>query len=140
MFTTVLWLHSLLRWLVLLALIVRGARGVQGWVQGAAYGDLDRRLSLGAMILVDLQLLLGIVLWGISPTIRGALADPGAAMKDGAVRLLFVEHPFTMVLAVIVFHVGYALAKRGTVDAKRHRIGGLLSLAALVLMLARIPW
>lgn len=140
MFTAVLLLHSWLRWLVLAALIARAARGVQGWLQGATYGALDKRLSLGAMILVDLQLLLGLILFGTSPTIQGALADPGAAMKDGAVRLLFVEHPFTMIVGVVLVHVGYALGKRGTVDARRHRNAGLLTLAALLVILARIPW
>jgi hypothetical protein len=140
MFTAVLWLHSWLRWLVLAILIARGARGVQGWLQGADYGPLDKRLSLGAMILVDLQLLLGLILFAVSPTIQGALADPGAAMKNSAVRLLFVEHPFTMIVGVVLVHIGYALAKRGTVDAKRHRNAGLLTLAALLVILARIPW
>jgi hypothetical protein len=140
MFTAVLWLHSWVRWLVLLVLIARGARGVQGWLQGASYGAFDKRLSLGAMILVDVQLLLGLILYVMSPTIQGAFADPGAAMKNSAVRLLFVEHPFTMIVGVVLVHVGYALAKRGTEDARRHRNAGLLTLAALLVMLARIPW
>ena len=140
MFSTILMVHSLLRWLVLVALLGRGLRGVQGWLQGASYGPLDRRVSLAAMILTDLQLALGLLLFAVSPTVQGALADPGAAMKNSAIRLVFVEHPFMMVIGVVLVHVAYALGKRGTDDAKRHRNAGLLTLLALLVILARIPW
>lgn len=133
--------HSLFRWLVLLVLALRGLKGVAGFIGKSPYGDLDRRLSLASVIAVDLQLLLGIVLYVISPKIQQAMADPGAAMKDGDLRMLFVEHPFTMVLGVVFVHVGHALAKRATrPDPNRHRIAGAMTLLGLLFILSRIPW
>lgn len=140
MFGLVLMLHSLTRWLVFLALLVRGGRGVAAWLMGAPWAGIDKGLSLAAMILVDVQLTLGLVTWGTSPTVHAALADPGAAMKNAALRLVFVEHPTAMILGVVLVHVGYTLGKRGTVDANRHRNAGLLTLGALVVILSRIPW
>lgn len=141
MYAVLLMIHSLFRWLVLLLLAVRAGRGVVGFLQSSTYGDIDRKLSLVAVIAVDIQLLLGIVLYAISPIIAQAMADPGAAMKNSTLRLLFVEHPFTMILGVVFVHVGHAIAKRASrPDASRHRIAGALTLFALLLILSRIPW
>jgi hypothetical protein len=140
-YPVVLMIHSYWRWLVLLVLLVRGLKGLVGYLQKSEYGALDKRLSLAAVIAVDVQLLLGIVLFAISPTIRIALADPGAAMKNDVVRLLFVEHPFTMIVGVVLVHVGHALGKRPTrPDPSRHRIAAAMTLLGLGIVLTRIPW
>lgn len=141
MYAIVLMIHSLFRWLVLLLLAVRGLKGVVGYLQKAPYGGSDRGLSIASVIAVDLQLTLGVVLYALSPFVRTALADPGAAMKDSHLRLLFVEHPFTMVLGVVLVHVGHAMAKRAErPDPSRHRIAALMTLLGLLLILSRIPW
>lgn len=135
-----LMVHSLVRWLVLAALAVRAARGIVAWQMRAPWTNVDRLVSLAAMILTDVQLSLGLIVFATSPTIQGALADPGGAMKDGAIRLRFVEHPVMMVVGVILVHVAYAIGKRSGDDARRHRVAGLLTLVALLVILARIPW
>lgn len=140
MYTVVLMVHSWLRWLVLLALVARIGRALVARVQGSPYVDLDRRLSLVTVILADLQLTLGLVLWAVSPTIRQAFADPGAAMRNSALRLLFVEHPITMIAAVVLVHVAHAVGKRATAAQAPHGRVLVFVLLALVLMLSRIPW
>ena len=140
MYPVLLLIHSWLRWLVLLALVARLGRALAARVQGSPYVDLDRRLSLVLMILVDIQLTLGLLLWAVSPTIRQAFADPGAAMKNSAVRLLFVEHPITMIAAVVLVHVAHVIGKRATAERPPHGRVLLFTLLALVLMLSRIPW
>jgi hypothetical protein len=140
-YPVVLLFHSYWRWLVLLVLLVRGLKGVVGFLQKSEYGALDKRLSLASIIVVDVQLLLGILLFAISPTIRIALADPGGAMKNDVVRLLFVEHPFTMIVGIVLVHVGHTLGKRPTrPDPSRHRIAAAMTLLGLGILLTRIPW
>ncbi|MEQ1505661.1 MAG: hypothetical protein ABMB14_25735 [Myxococcota bacterium] len=140
MYGLVLMAHSLLRWLVLVAMTALGVRGVIGWQSAAPHTALDRRLALVTLIVLDLQLTLGLALLAVSPTVHGAFADMGAAMGDAAIRLRVVEHPFTMVLGVALFHVGYALTKRRTDDVSRHRTSVMFTCAALALVLSRIPW
>jgi hypothetical protein len=122
-FPLVLMVLSWLRWLVLLALVVRAGLGGWAWSQGAAWTPLDRRATLIAVILADLQLTLGVLLYAFfSPAVRMAMSDPGGAMKDSHLRWAFVEHPTMMVLALVALHVGSALVKRAASDGARHRI------------------
>lgn len=132
MFTAVLITHSLLRWVLLAALL--------GWVGRAftrgPWTPLDRRLGLVSLIATDTQLLLGLLLWGVfSPTVEHARADVGAAMKDDALRFWLVEHGFGMIVGVVFVHLAWALAKRASDDAtKRRRVAvfGVLALLAFV--------
>ena len=140
MFGVVLQIHSLLRWLLLAALVARIGRAGVGLVQKSAYGDLDRRLSLVLVILTDLQVSLGLVVWATSPTVRQAFADPGAAMKNPALRLLFVEHPITMIVGAVLIHVAHAIGKRAPLDRSPNTKVLVLTMIALILMLSRIPW
>ena len=140
MYSAVLMIHSLVRWLVLVAVAARTGRALIGLGQALPYGDTDRRLSLLAVIVTDLQVTLGLVLYVLSPVIRAAWADPGASMSDGAIRMLMVEHPVTMLAGAALVHVAHAMGKRGTDDRRRHVIASICTLLGLVLILSRIPW
>jgi hypothetical protein len=138
-YAAVLMTHSLVRWLVLVAVTARTVKGMVGLAQGSAFGDLDRRLSLLSVIVTDLQVLFGIVLYAVSPNVRQAFADPGAAMGNGALRLVFVEHPLMAVVAVVLVHVSHAVGKRSGDDRKRHIVATVCGVLALAAILARLP-
>ncbi|MBX2801051.1 MAG: hypothetical protein KTR31_25450 [Myxococcales bacterium] len=140
MYASLLMVHSFLRWLVLLVLAARVLRGAQAWATGADFGGADRGLSLGSIILVDSQLLLGLGLYATSPNVQLALSDMGAAMGESVLRFWAVEHPFTMVLAVVLAHVGHAVSKRRTEQAAKHRWATLGFGLALLFIVAGIPW
>lgn len=141
MYGIVLMIHSLLRWLVLVVLAGRALRGVQASVSGEVFGAIDKRLSLAGIVLVDTQVLLGLVLYFLaSPKVAAGMADMGAAMKDPMLRFWTVEHPTAMVLAVVAAHVGHALGKRASTPAAAHRAGAVGAGLALLLVLAGIPW
>ena len=122
MSAVLLTLHSLLRWAVLLLLVGRAGRSLTGWLQRTPWVGADRTLGLVTLICVDVQLLVGLVLYGMySPAVQAAQADPGAAMADPALRFWFVEHASIMILAVVAAHIGQVMAKRGKTDLLQHR-------------------
>jgi hypothetical protein len=140
-YATVLQSHSLLRWVVLLVLAIAFARGLRGWAANMPYRRSDRVASLASVIVVDTQLLLGLVLhFGLSPVTAAGFADVGAAMKDDTLRFFLVEHPVSMVLAVVAVHVGRRRAKRARTESAVHGIVAVSSLIALVLVSIAIPW
>ncbi len=61
-------------------------------------------------------------------------------MKNALSRLYILEHPLTMITAVVLVTVGYSRAKRLGEDRKRFRSVYLLYGIALLLILVRIPW
>lgn len=140
MYLFVLFLHSLIRWVALLA--IAGAAGVSlaGWLGGKPWTPQDRRLAVIATASLDTQFLLGIVLYlFLSPTTQSAFADMGVAMKDANLRFWAVEHVTTMVLALILGHVGSVMAKRAAAE-RRHRWVAITFGLALLLVIAGIPW
>lgn len=61
-------------------------------------------------------------------------------MKEPLQRLYVLEHPLTMIIAVVLITVGYARAKRLQDDKKRFRSIAIFYSLALILILSRIPW
>ena len=93
------------------------------------------------MIALDLQVLLGLVLYGaLSPFTAQAMQDFGAAMRNPSLRFWAVEHFTLMLLAAIVVHVGRVLARK-TSDTGKKRMRLLVCFAiALLLIFIGIPW
>jgi heme A synthase len=138
MYLTVLFLHSWLRWLALIAgvgaifaVLGKGDAGLKG----------AERWGLIFMITLDIQMLLGLLLYGVlSPYTAAAMKDFGAAMRDPVLRFWAVEHLTMMVSAVVLVHVGRVLARKtADADKKRKRFLICFGLAVLLILLG-IPW
>lgn len=140
MTATVLVVHSLLRWaIVLLALLVL-SRAVHGLRSGRAWTQLDQRAGLGLVISMDLQFVVGLLLYHVSVLTPASLGDLRDAMHDSELRYFAVEHVVGMVLALIAVHIGWARAKRAVDDPSRFRSLAVgIGLCALLLALS-VPW
>ena len=133
--------HNLLRWIAFALVLLAAINYILGWAQKREWNETDRKLGLFATISLDVQLLLGLLLYFVySPLTKSALQDFGAAMGITDLRFYAVEHALFMVLAVILAHVGSALAKKAAEPkAKFMRLAIFFGLA-LLLVLAGIPW
>ncbi len=136
----ILALHNTLRWLILLFAVVALLRALKGLNGGVDYATGARRAVSIFMMSLHLQLLLGIVLFGVSPLARSAMTDMGATMKDAGLRSIVVEHPTLMLLAVIAATLTSVIARRGPDDTVRHRRAAIGVALTLGLLLAGIPW
>ena len=136
MYSIVLLLHSWIRWLAVLAGPLATAAAIRK--DGLARAQ---RLGFIFMIALDLQLLLGLLLYGVlSPFTTRAMSDFGAAMRDPVLRYWAVEHFALMLSAAVLVHVGRVLARKAaSAEQKRKRLLICFGLATL-LMLAGIPW
>jgi hypothetical protein len=141
MYGTVLLLHSLLRWLVLIAGILAAARGFSGWRSRRPWTLPDERAGFWFTMTLDLQFLLGLLLYGVlSPITAGAFQDFGGAMKDSVARFWAVEHAFGMIVAITLAHIGRSRIHKTGNDGKRHKLAAIFFTIALVVILASIPW
>jgi len=138
MYSTVLFLHSWVRWLALVAGV--GATFATLGAGGAALSRAERWGRI-FMIALDVQMLLGLLLYGLlSPYTAAALKDFGAAMREPVLRFWAVEHLTMMLAAVIVAHVGKVLARKATDPAKKRMRLLLCFGVALLLVLLGMPW
>lgn len=140
MYTGLLHLHSALRYIVVLLLIIAIVKAFIGWFGPKPFTEADRKLSLFALISVHLQLLIGLVLYFISPVVQSALADMGAAMSDPQLRFWAVEHITTNIIGIVLITVGYSTAKRASQDKSKFMRVALFYLIGFVLIMSAIPW
>ncbi|HXH06795.1 MAG TPA: hypothetical protein VNI83_09420 [Vicinamibacterales bacterium] len=141
MYAAALLLHSWLRWLVLGAGLLAVGRALGGRAKGRAWGPHDDRAGRLFGLTLDIQMLLGLLLYFVlSPVVSAARADIGAAMRTSALRFWLVEHLVAMTLAVVLVHLGRARVRRALSDRQRFTRAAVYFGLALLLVLASIPW
>ncbi|MBK7390826.1 MAG: cytochrome B [Bacteroidia bacterium] len=140
MYTGLLHTHSLVRWLMLILLIMSVFRAYNGWKSRRTFTPGDKKLVLFTLIFSHVQLLIGFVLYMVSPIVQSALADMGSAMKDKMLRFWAVEHIAVMILSILIITVGNAMAKRATSDGEKFKKIFIYFTIGLVLILISIPW
>jgi hypothetical protein len=133
-------LHNATRWLVLIAGVAAVALALVGLVTRRPWTGASRGASLAYVISLDVQLVLGVLLYALSPIVRGAMGDVGAAMRDSVARFFLVEHLLLMVLAVVAAHVGSVAVRRAATDQAKYARAATLFGISLVLVLLAIPW
>ena len=83
-------LHNLLRWVVVLGGLFAIVTVVRGLLTRAAWGGTERFAGTLFTRALNIQFVLGIILFVVSPLIRGALSNMGAAMGNDTLRFFTV--------------------------------------------------
>jgi hypothetical protein len=137
MYPWLLALHSILRWVVILAGLLAVVRAFRGGTWSAA----DDRAGKWYGMSLDVQMLAGLLLYGIfSPLTYAAFADMGAAMGNATLRFYAIEHIGLMVVALALAHVGKVRIRRAASDAAKFRTAAIFYASSLVLVLLATPW
>jgi len=126
--------HSGLRWVALVLLVVASIVAIGKWLGRSGYTNGNRKLYLFTLIAVHTQLVLGLVLYFISPKVNFGL------LSEKVYRFYTVEHTTGMLIAIILVTVGYSLSKRAVDTTKKQRLIGIFYGIGLILILASIPW
>ena len=141
MYTAALLLHSWVRWVVLIAGILAVARAVAGMSGGKPWTNADDRGTLLFTIALDVQMLIGLILYaGLSPVTRTAFADMAAAMRNPALRFWVAEHFVGMIMALALAHVGRVVIKKRSEADDKHRLAVMFMGVAMVVILLSLPW
>lgn len=134
--TGILHLHSLLRWVVLILMLVAIAKAATSKNSGSFGGT--RKWALFSMISLHLQLVLGLALYFMKNWYQ--MVGQSGFMKDTYVRFFTVEHLLMMLIAIVLATAGYSTAKRMSDPGKANKRILVFFVIALVLILASIPW
>jgi hypothetical protein len=139
-YTTILTIHSWLRWATLILAVAATANALRPH-DGAVSPLPGRWWDTFLMLAVDLQVLFGLVLYfGLSPFTQLAMEDFGAAVRNPAMRFWAVEHALGMFAAVVLVRTGRVLAMNAPSAASARKRRLTCFALATVLMLAAIPW
>ena len=141
MYNYVLTVHSWVRWAVILTALIALVRAIAGVSGRRPWTRADDRAGFWFLLTLDLQVLIGLLLYfALSPITRAALQDLGAAMGSAGLRFWGVEHTFGMLVAVALAHAGRAKSRKATDSSARHRVAAICYGLALVAILVSIPW
>lgn len=133
-------IHSYWAYLVLAILIFAVVNAIIGFTQKKQFTDKDVRIGLFTLIVAHIQLLIGLGWYFMSPWFEMLKTDAASVMKDKAARLLAVEHPIMMILAIVFITIGWSKHKKKTEDVAKFKTFAIFYGIALLLILSKIPW
>jgi hypothetical protein len=128
-------LHSWWAYLALILLFLAVINAVLGYAGKKLFQPKDLRISLFALIFTHIQLVLGLILYIVSPYGLDSLGQ----MKDPAIRLTSMEHPLINIVALALITIGWSKHKKVDNSLKFQKIMIFYGLG-LLLILIRIPW
>lgn len=128
----VLELHAIWRWVLLAAAGVAFAWALIGWIGGRAYGKSDNLAGTVLTVSLDVQFLLGLLLWVWGPINLGMLSR--GAMSNAGARFILIEHPLLILIALVLAHVGRARVRKAATATAKHRIGAIFYGLSLILI------
>lgn len=140
MYSFLLHVHSVGRWIVLLLLLIAIfnslVAGKRPWIR------TDARTGSILVIFADLMFLVGLALWYFGPRGYKYIESMGmkAVMKDSYMRFFAIEHISMMLVAIILIHIGKVQGKKAISDKAKHRRTVIFYLLALIIILISIPW
>ena len=107
-----------------------------GVVSKKLFTDKDLRISLFALILSHMQLLIGLILYFVSPKGSAMLGE----MKDSAMRLTSLEHPLINIIALVLITIGWSKHKKEESNNGKFKKIAIFYTIGFLLILSRIPW
>ncbi|NCD68604.1 cytochrome B [Mucilaginibacter agri] len=128
------YLHSGLRFIVVILLILAILQSLAGWFGRRRYTEGNRKVNLFAMISAHTQLLIGLVLYFLSPFVQfGA-----TTMKDSTTRYWTVEHITMMIVALVIITIGHAKSKRANAPEAKHKAIAIFYILAVIIIVVAI--
>lgn len=129
--------HAFWRWVLLAAAVVVVLKSLVGWLGRQPWTRLDDRLGMAYVIIVDVQVLVGLIIWLFGPMGLRMLTQ---AMDNAGLRFIALEHPILMLISMAFAHIGRSRSRRLTDPVAQHRTSfifytlSLLFLAAIFLL------
>ena len=136
MYETILSVHSILAYAALGLLVLASINAIFGLTSKKLFTDKDLRLSLFTLIICHIQLLVGLILYFVSPLGFEQLGN----MKDAAVRLTSLEHPLINIIALVLITIGWSKHKKEESNNGKFKKIAVFYTLGLILILSRLPW
>lgn len=134
MYNGLLLTHSYLRYIILILLVIVILTSLFALINRKPYTNTDDKVNLFLFICTHIQLLLGLVLFFVSPAVKFS----GEAMKDPTTRYWLVEHNTAMLLAIVLITLARTTSKKMSDSQAKHKRIFIFNLIALVIIVLTI--
>ncbi len=140
MYSVLLLLHSLFRWLVLITLLYTLYRAWTGYRNNKPFTKADNAFRHWTATTAHIQLMIGFTLYLKSPLIKSLFVRFAAGVRHPEMAFFGIAHILLMLIAIVIITIGSAMAKRKTTSREKFlTIIRYYSIALLLIFIA-IPW
>ena len=133
-------IHSYWEYIVLIVLMYTVSNAIIGFVKKKEFTDKDLRIGLFALIVCHIYLLIGLTWYFMSPWFDALMSNASEVMTDKSLRLVAVEHPIAMILAIGLITIGWTKHQKNTTALAKFKIVAIFYGLGLLLILSKIPW
>lgn len=135
-----LFLHSLIRWLVLASLSYSFYRAYVAYTNKKPFTTGLNKLRHWTATIAHIQLVIGIILYSESPTVKAFFAGLGSNGHITEPLFFGIIHIALMLLAIVIITVASAMARRKATNEQKLKIMYVWFGVALLVILIAIPW
>jgi hypothetical protein len=129
-------MHSGWAYLALLLLFIAALTTLMGYFTKKEFLPKDRKIALFALITMHIQLVIGFVIYFVSPLGKDSFGD----LKNAALRLTSLEHPLLNIVAIALITIGWSRHKKASTSEAKFKAISFFYSIGLVLILIRLPW
>jgi hypothetical protein len=104
------------------------------------FQKIDRLTNLTVVSLAHLQLLFGLILYVISPTVAVFISNFPDAIHERVLRFFGMEHPLMMLLSITLISIGAFIMKRSKSDNRKFILAIVFYGLSLVMIVISVPW
>jgi hypothetical protein len=140
MYPTLLALHSLFRWLVVISLCSSLVLAYHGWFSKRQFSRFDNAVRHWSATIAHLQLILGLWLYFISPVVDYFLHNYKHAVHSEELRFFGMEHSLMMLTGIVLITIGSAKAKRRQTAKEKFRTMAIWYTIGFLVILTSVPW
>jgi hypothetical protein len=104
------------------------------------FKTFDLRLSLYALIFNHIQLIIGLILYFLSPKFLWWNNGLKSVIQNPEYRLYLIEHPLANLLGVSILTLGWSIHKKSPKSSKKFLRIGMFYLGGFIIISSKIPW
>lgn len=129
-------IHSGWAYLALLVLVIAVVNSFIGLFAKKEFTEKDRKIALFGLAAIHTQLLIGIIVYFVSPLGFASLGQ----MKDAGLRLTSLEHPLMNIIGITLITIGWVKHKKFSTSESKFKTLSIYYGLGLALILSKIPW
>jgi hypothetical protein len=134
--------HNIWRWVVLILAIVAAVMAYIGWFGKRTWTERDRKLGSFTAIAMDIQVLLGFILYLFySPFgLKGLQLGMQTVRSSRDFMFYGIEHVFYMLVALVMAHLGSILPRKAQDSAAKYMRAAIPFTILFLILILGIPW
>lgn len=140
MFSNLLFFHSIVRWLLLIALVYSIVKAYKGYTSNLIFSKADNAFRHWTATIAHIQLMIGITLFTKSEIVKYFWKNFSEASQHLDTLFFGLIHILLMIISVVILTIGSALAKRKMTDKDKFKTMFTWFSIALIIIFIAIPW